>query len=179
VFRRGHTIVRGFPHAGSLDDYSEAAAQDVTAPALKAAFIYNIAKFTEWPTDVVAPAVPLVMCVLGDAAVGEALGRAVKDRLLADHSLTVSNLDPGGPQRLCHVLYVSGAVAGEAEQLVARVRDAPVLTISDLEGFMELGGIVQFFLEQGRLRFSVQLESAKRARLKISSRVLVLAKRHD
>ena len=153
-----------------------ASAQDVTEPALKAAFIYNFAKFTEWPADVVPAAEPFVMCVLGDAAVGEALERAVKGRVLAGRRMAVSSVSAAEPQRGCHILYVSGVTAGQAAQLVAGLRDVPVLTISDVEGFTELGGIAQFFFEHGQLRFSVHLESAKRARLQISSRLLALAK---
>jgi len=161
-------LMRAFPSA-----------QDVTAPALKAAFIHNFAKFTEWPADVVPAAEPLIMCVLGDAAVGEALAREVKATQLGGHILTVSLLEPGGPPRVCHILYVSGVTSGQAAQAVAQVRDTPVLTISDIEGFPALGGIAQFFFERGRLHFSVHLESVKRARLKISSRLLVLATPHD
>ena len=154
-----------------------ASAQDVTEAALKAAFIYNFAKFTEWPSDAMPQAEPLVMCVLGDPAVGDALGQTVKDRMLAGHAMTVLHAAPGGPQRVCHVLYVSGVTTGQAATLVAKMRDAPVLTISDVEGFTELGGIAQFFFEQGRMRFNVNVESATRGRLKISSRLLALAKR--
>jgi hypothetical protein len=152
-----------------------ASAQDVTEPALKAAFIYNFAIFTEWPADVV-PAGPFVICVLGDAAVGEALEREFKGRLIAGHIMAVSHVAPAGPQRVCHVLYVSGVTAGQAARLIAGLRDVPVLTISDVEGFTDLGGIAQFFFEHGRLRFSVDLGSAGRARLQISSRLLALAK---
>jgi hypothetical protein len=151
-------------------------AQDVTEAALKAAFIYNFAQFTEWPSDVVVAADPFVMCVFGDAAVGDALERAVKRRTIANHSLIVSQTAPG-PQRACHLLYVSGMTVDQAAQLVAGLRDVPVLTISDIEGFTESGGIAQFFFEHGQLRFSVRLASAKRARLHISSRLLALAKR--
>ena len=87
--------------------------------------------------------------------------------------------DVAEPQRGCHILYVSGVTSGQATLLVAGLRDLPVLTISDAEGFMALGGIAQFFFEHGRLRFSVDLGSAKRARLQISSRLLALAKPHD
>ena len=73
-----------------------AAAQDVTEPALKAAFIYNFAKFTEWPADAIAAGAPLVLCVLGDAAIGGALERAVKGRTLAGHSIGVSQAAPDG-----------------------------------------------------------------------------------
>jgi hypothetical protein len=71
---------------------------------------------------------------------------------------------------------VSGVTPGQAVPLIAGLRDVPVLTISDVEGFTDLGGIAQFFFEHGRLCFRVQVESAKRARLQISSRLLSLAK---
>jgi hypothetical protein len=79
-------------------------------------------------------------------------------------------------QRGCHLLYVSGRTSDEAGRLIAGLRDAPVLTISDLQGFTARGGVAEFFFDQGRLRFSVQLEAARRARLQISSRLLTLAK---
>ena len=155
-----------------------ASGQDVTEPALKAAFIYSFAKFTEWPADVVPRAAePFVMCVLGDTAVGNALERLVKGRVLAGHSMAVSQVTPAGPQSTCHVLYLSGVTASQAAQLVARHRDVPVLTISDVEGFTNVGGIAQFFFEQGQLRFTIHVESAKRAHLQISSNLLALAKR--
>ena len=152
-------------------------AQDVTEPALKAAYIYSFAKFTEWPADVVPSAEPFVMCVAGDAAVGDALERAVKGRVLSGHSMAILRVPPAGPQGVCHVLYVSGVTSVQAAHLVAGLHDAPVLTISDVEGFTELGGIAQFFFERGRLCFSIHVGSAKRARLQISSNLLALAKR--
>jgi len=152
-----------------------ASAQDVTEPSLKAAFIYNFTKFTAWPAAVMPLAGPLVVCVLGDPAVSSALERTVKGRVLEGHSMAVSYVALAGPQRACHVLYVSGVTADQAKRIVAALRDEPVLTISDIEGFTELGGIAQFFYEHGQLRFSVQLESARRARLQISSKLLALA----
>ena len=91
--------------------------------------------------------------------------------------MAVSHVAPAGPQSLCHVLYLSGVTANQAGQLVARHRDVPVLTISDVEGFTDVGGIAQFFFEQGQLRFTIQVGSAKRAHLQISSNLLALAKR--
>ena len=153
-----------------------AAAQDVTEPALKAAFIFNFAKFTEWPAEVMTAGEPLLLCVLGDAAIGEALERAVKSRTLLGHRMDVSQATSNGPPREgCHVLYVSGVTASQAAKVVAGLRDTPVLTISDAEGFTQVGGIAQFFFEHGQLRFNVHVESAKRARLRISSRLLALA----
>jgi hypothetical protein len=154
-------------------------AQDVTESALKAAYIYNFAKFTEWPAGVVPAAQPLALCVFGDADVGDALKRAVKDRVLSGHPMAVSHMavTAGAPQSTCHVMYVSGVSAGQAAEVIAGVRDVPVLTLSDVEGFTERGGIAQFFFDNGQLHFAVQLESIRRARLRISSRLLSLARR--
>jgi hypothetical protein len=154
---------------------STVAAQDVTEPALKAAFIYNFAKFTEWPADPASAKDPFIFCVVGDSAVGDALVRAVEARVLGGQNLTVSFLTPSDPLPKCRLLYMSAVTARQASQLLAELHDVPVLTISDLEGFTELGGIAKFFFEHGQLRFSVNLASAERAHLRISSRLLSLA----
>lgn len=152
------------------------AAQDVTEPALKAAFIYNFAKFTEWPADAMTIGEPLVLCVIGDTAIGDALTRVVKGRTLAGRTMGVlQSARDGWPKEGCHILYVSGLTASQASQLVLGLRDTPVLTISDADEFTQQGGIAQFYFEQGQLKIIVHLESAKRARLRISSRLLALA----
>jgi hypothetical protein len=153
-----------------------AAAQDVTEPALKAAFIYNFTKFTDWPEAAAPASESFVLCVVGDEAVGGALEQMIKGRAIGGHSMAVAIVAPTGPQRACRVLYLSGMTAGQATQIITGLRDLPVLTISDLDGFVELGGIAQLFFEHGRLRFNVQVGSATRARLHISSRLLALAK---
>ena len=68
------------------------------------------------------------------------------------------------------------AKTGTAEELARRIKEGAIPIISDVEGFTDVGGIAQFFFEHGQLRFRIQLESAKRARLQISSRLLIMAK---
>ena len=156
-----------------------AIAQDVTEPALKAAFIYNFARFTTWPADLPSTD-SFVICVLGDAAVGDAL--ATRSRGAPAH----------GPPNRRHVRRHHGlqsAGAGSStcpasqsarrRSVVGELRDAPVLTISNIEGFASAGGMTQFFFEHGQLRFRIHHESAKRAGLQISSRLLVMARPHD
>jgi hypothetical protein len=154
------------------------AAQDVTEPALKAAYIYNFARFTEWPDDPRASQ-PLSMCVLGDAAVGDALERVVKGRQLAGREMVVSRVAAPGPKLACHVLYVSGIMAVDVGLVVAAVQDAPVLTIGDAVDFTRAGGIAQFFFERGQLHFNISRRAVKRARLQINSRLLALAKHYE
>jgi hypothetical protein len=157
-----------------------ARAQDVTEPSLKAAFIYNFAKFTEWPSDVLSGTAPFSACVLGDEPIGNALERSVKGRLLSGHGISVSHVTHDGPLRSCHLLYISGVTAAQAAAILAAVRGAPVLTISDLDDVARLGGIAHMFVENGKMRFDLNLELARRSRLQLSSKLLVLAARvHD
>jgi hypothetical protein len=154
-----------------------AATQDVTEPDLKAAFIYSFAKFTMWPADAMATGAPLVLCVVGDAAIGEALERTVMGHTLAGRRIGVSQVARDNRAlEECHIAYISGVTASQAAEVVAGLHDAPVLTISDVNGFTQMGGIAQFFFEHGQLRFDVQPASAKRARLQINSRLLALAR---
>jgi hypothetical protein len=150
-------------------------AQDVTEPALKAAFIYNFARFTTWPTEL-PPAEPFVICVLGDPAVGDALQRTVAGRLFDEHPIVVTRVAASAPKRACRVLYSAGLPTGQATEVVNELQDAPVLTLSNIDGFASAGGMAQFFFEHGQLRFRITAESARRAGLQISSRLLVMAR---
>ena len=153
-------------------------AQDVTGPALKAAYIFNLAKFTQWPEEVLYTK-KFVMCVIGDQAVAEELERIVKNRSVAGNSITVTRAHADGEERLCHLLYVSEISAAKTAQLVGGLKGIPVLTISDIDGFIKVGGMVQLFYQQGQLRFGIGLESARNAHLEISSKILTIAMRKN
>jgi hypothetical protein len=150
-------------------------AQDVTAPALKAAFVYHLPNFTEWPPAAIAPGTPFSLCVLGEAAVSEAFERMVKGRNYGGRRIVVSRLAPGATALSCHALYIApGAIRVDA--VLAEVRDRPVLTISDIDGFTKLGGITQLYFDGGQLRLFIDTAAATRAGLKISARLLKLSK---
>jgi hypothetical protein len=154
-----------------------ARAQDVSEPSLKAAFIYNFAKFTEWPADALPGTAPFNACVLGDDAIGDALERSVNGRRLSGRGIGVSRVTRDGPLRSCHLLYLSGVTAAQAAAILKDVRGAPVLTISEADDFARLGGIAHMFVENGRMRFNINLEQAKHSHLQLSSKLLVLAAR--
>jgi hypothetical protein len=150
-------------------------AQDLTASQLKAAFIYNFITFTQWP--IVLPASdPFVICVIGDAAVRDALDAVGKDRDIDGHRI-VALASVRRPTPACRVLYVSGATLGEVAKAIAGLQDSPVLTISDVGGFTENGGMAQFLFDRGRLRFTIEAASVQRSGLKMSSKLLVLGQR--
>jgi hypothetical protein len=150
-------------------------AQGVTASALKAAFLYNFANFTEWPADVLAPKQRLSLCVVGDNAVADALEQTIKGREVDDHELTVEVVKANGPIHTCHLLYVTGLDRKQAGQLLDTVKYTSTFTVGDGDQFAAMGGVAQLILESGRMRFAVNVGAARRANLKISSKLLSLA----
>jgi hypothetical protein len=143
---------------------------------LKAAFLYNFVKFVEWPPDAFAgERSPLAICVYGDDPFGHSLEGVVRGESLGGHGLIVQR-----PARLdelddCHVLFVSRSERQRMPQVLARVDGAPVLTVGDTDGFLRAGGIINFVLEENRVRFLINQEAAERSRLRISSKLLRLA----
>ncbi len=152
-----------------------ARAATVTAAELKAAFVFNFATFTVWPEDALPASAPLHLCVMGDPAVLHALERTVKQREIEGHRVVVRKMDADGPIRSCHVLYAGGLVTKRAIELLESVKGVAVLTVSDLPAFTRLGGTAHLFVEGERMRFAVNVESAQRCRLRLSSRLLSLA----
>ena len=156
--------------------HSRVSAQPTTVSAVRAAFLYNFAKFAEWPADALAPGQKLSLCVLGDNAVADALEQTIKGHTIENHELTVQVVRAGWPIPSCHLLYVGELDAKGAIQLIEALKGAPVLTVSDCDKFAELGGVAQLILESGRMRFAINVAAAQRARLQLSSKLLSLAK---
>ena len=149
--------------------------QDVTESSLKAAFVHSFVKFTEWPRDILPPAAPFVVCVLGDAAFGDVLGNYIKGHPVDGHDMVVSRIAADGVPRTCHLLYVSGITVKQAAQVLAGLNAAPMLTMSDVDKFAQVGGMAQLYVEGGRVRFRINLENTKRSGLQFSSKLLSLA----
>ena len=150
-----------------------AAAQSASAPALTAAFLYNFAKFAEWPEG--APRGAMTICVLGDMAVADALDATVQGRTIEGREIAVVRVKPDG-LRACHLLYVSGVDQRRSQQIIDELKTAPVMTVSDRDRFAEGGGIAGLFVEAGKMRFAINLDAAQRVGLRLSSRLLNLAK---
>jgi hypothetical protein len=152
-----------------------AEAQSVPAVTLKAAFVYNFVKFTEWPVNSLGRGDRLSLCVVGDSGVADALQKTIEVGGVDGHPLSVEMIAPDGPLRTCHLLYTSGLDGKRTGQLLSVVKNTSVFTVSDVEHFAEMGGVAQLIQENNRLRFAVNTDAAQRARLKISSRLLTLA----
>ena len=149
-----------------------AEAETASVALVKAAFLYNFAKFTEWPADVLPPGQRLVLCVVGDSGVADALSQTIKGHAIEGHELSMQVIKIDGA-RGCHLVYVTG---GDAKRATAALRTEPILTVSDADRFAESGGVAQLVVENDRIRFNINVMAADRARLHLSSKLLSLAR---
>ena len=151
--------------------------EELTEYQVKAAFIYNFAKFVEWPAEAFADGnAPLRVCVLGENPFGQELMRVVNGKKIGNHELLVSNFAEPQMAKGCHVLFVSSSERGRIAQVLEAMRRANVLTVGEHGDFLRHGGIIRFVLDEGKVRFEVNLSASEKARVKISSKLLTLAR---
>ena len=140
---------------------------------LKAAFLYRLAQFVEWPKDAFPAAeTPIVIGVLGADPFGKALDEVVQNEVLKNRKLAVQRYHTVGEIGTCHILFISQSEGGRMEQIFASLKGRNILTVGDTEGFARRGGVVRFKTEQNRIKLRINIDSARAARLTISSKLL-------
>jgi hypothetical protein len=151
-------------------------AQGVSTPGLTAAFLFNFVKFTTWPDNVLPGGMPIVVCVSGNDRVADSLIQLTQGKTVEGHTLAVRSMNIDQSPHECHVVYGASLDANRAQALVRATSGHPILTVSDLEDFAWRGGVANFYIDGGRMRFAVNPDAADRARLRISSKLLSLAR---
>lgn len=145
---------------------------------IKAGFIYNFAKLTEWPGPAFPQAnSPVVIGVLGDTdPFRGTLDDVLRGKQVNGREFVVKHLKWKDDLRGCNILFVSSSARPHLDELFHLIRGLPILTIGDSPGFAERGGIINFVLEDNRVRFDINVAAAKQANITISSRLLALAR---
>ena len=156
---------------------------------VKAAFLYNFVKFVDWPAKSVPDGnEPMTIGIIGDDPFGKAF-EPLKNKLVKDKKIVLkrfkglNELKQSSQQiediKICHLLFVCRSEKELFKEIINLVKDRPVLTIADTEGFLESGGIINFLMEEKKIRFEINHTAAKQAKLRISSKLLRLAKNSD
>lgn len=147
----------------------------VSEEEIKAAFLFNFAKFVEWPPLHNSASV-FVVGVLGRDSFAAALEQIVQGKAINGKPLLVRRLSRPPESRGCHVVFLTGDDKNRPKQLLAAISAEGVLTVGEAEEFAERGGVIGFVKESNRIRFEINLEAASRAGLRVSSRLLQLAR---
>ncbi len=144
---------------------------------VKAGFLFNFARFVEWPAEALPPDRPFHLAIVAPPAVYQTILETLSEKKISGRELAVTLLDPAnpGPGLPPHVIFVHHSVAVSTARLLALFPDQPVLIVGESPGFAAAGGMIGFVLRGDNLRFQVNLVAARRARLQLSSQLESLA----
>ena len=160
------------------DDVAGASRED----RLKAAFVYNFAKFVTWPTPKVdaSPSEPVVVGLFGGQTADDSLAvamRTIAGKKIGERSIAIRIIQNSADILDCHILFITDAPHKTIHEALAVTAGQPVLTVSDQADFAEQGGMIQLIRVDNRLRFIINRNTATLSSLRISSQLLKLARK--
>jgi hypothetical protein len=143
---------------------------------VKAAFLYKFAGYVDWPsTSFARPDTPLTIAVAGADAIAAELVQATSGRTVEGRTVTVKRIKAGESLAGVHILFVGKAESARLNQWVQSARPHSVLTVTEWDGALAQGSVINFVMTDRRVRFEVALDSAEKSKLKLSSRLLAVA----
>lgn len=140
----------------------------------KAAFTYNFAKFTIWPENTPGQDGALILCTLGKSKLVTDLNR-LGGKHIKGRAVAIKKVSSNQSKDHCHILYIAKSEKKNIAKILNSVNKKPILTVSDLSNFIKAGGIIQFYRKNGKTNLIINLDTARKSGLEISSRLLILA----
>ena len=144
---------------------------------VKAAYLYNFTKFITWPDKVlsVSSKENLNVCILGKDPFGEAIA-LLSNKLAKGHTVIVKYIDKLKTDTQCHIAYVSRSKEKNIISIIKKLSNKNILSVSDIDGFAVKGGCISLVVLNGKVRFNVNLQATYNADLKLSAKLLEMAK---
>lgn len=175
IWRASFLIIAGWLSSGAPQALSMNG-EGVEYP-VKLAFLYNFTKFIEWPPDSYRdPGAPLAICIVGRDPFSPDIESDLRTRIVGSHPVEVLSLKPSDTLSVCHMVFIPATEKDQASKIVRDLKGSSTLTVGETEGFAGLGGIINLTVEGNKVHFEVNQLAAQRAGLKISSKLLSLAK---
>jgi hypothetical protein len=144
---------------------------------VKAAFLYHFSQFVDWPQESFKDAKsPLTYCTVGEDPFHGALDASLSGKTIGARPFRVQHLKQPQDIRGCQILFVGAGEKKLVPSVLTSLQGNPVLTVGESEQFVQEGGMIGFLFEENKIRFEINLEAAEHAKLKMSSRLLALAK---
>lgn len=145
---------------------------------IKAAFLFHFAQFVEWPRETFQQAdSPITYCTIGEDPFRGALDASLEGKKLGARPFRVRHLQKAKEAPGCQVLFIGAEEKKSLAETLSSVEGRATLTVGETEHFADDGGMIGFCVEQNKMRFEINVEKAERAHLKISARLLALARK--
>jgi hypothetical protein len=143
---------------------------------IKAAYLYNFMKFVEWPPEAFRDRLsPIDLYILGTDPFGEVLG-SISDKVIKGRRLRIKHVNRVDQISGGHILFISASEKENLRHTLRAVRNSAILTVSEMNGFAQQGGIINFITVENKIQFEINPDAAQQSRLKIGSQLLRLAK---
>jgi hypothetical protein len=143
---------------------------------VKAAYIYNFAKFIDWPQSRFPDRnANIDVCVLGNDQLGQYLAK-IEGKSTGDRRIGFKRNTSLETLRECEILFIDNSQMGKLDKILEAANGSSILTVGDTKGFAQRGVTINFYLENNKMRFEINLQAANRAGLKIRSNLLNIAK---
>jgi uncharacterized protein DUF4154 len=144
---------------------------------VKAAFLYNFARFVDWPAkNFENDQAPMVLCVYGKDPFGSVLDDTVRGKTIGSHSFVVRRLRSSKGLAGCHIAFITDVGTNQLKDVLPTLQESNVLSVGDDSHFAEQGGDIQFVIDRDHVRFVINIDSINRASFRMSSKLLALAK---
>jgi YfiR/HmsC-like len=145
---------------------------------LKAAFLFHFTQLIDWPPGAFgSDSDPVTLCTVGEDPFHGDLDAAVEGKSMGARPLRVRHFKQPADIQGCQLLFVGNRDSARTSALLLGLKDSPVLTVGETDDFVKEGGMIGFFIENDKIRFDINLQSAEHAKLRISSRLLLLARK--
>lgn len=176
-FRRALGMIPGiFLLAALFPNVARAQKEVPLEYRVKATFLYNFTKFVTWPPETFAAEdAPLKIAIVGEDPFASALDDLASRVPVHQRALVIERRNWNQDLRHCQVLFISRSEKRRLNAILSGLKGASVLTVSEIEHFSDLGGMIGFVFDQDQVRFEINLDAAVQARLQLSSRLLMLA----
>ena len=164
----------------SPEDLKKLSVEELRGPEyqVKALFLFNFARFVSWPSPQPSDT-PFVIGIVGDDPFNSYLDETVRGEKVNNRLLTIQRIRRRREPRNCNILFISQSERDRAAQIVANLKGRSVLTVSDIDGFANLGGMIELFTEKNQIRMRINLEAVRAANLKVSAKLLQVAEVKD
>lgn len=144
---------------------------------VKAAFLLNFAKFVEWPAESLGKVTdPINVCIFGQDPFQGDLEQVIRNKTVNNRALAAHRISTPSQARTCHIVFISSLEKARSRELLAGLRDASALTVGEDPEFARSGGMITFVIDDDRVRFDINLGPAAAARVRISAKVLSVAR---
>ena len=156
--------------------------QEASEYQVEAAFLYHFAKFVDWPAETFPQEnSPITIGILGEDPFGDALETTIRNKTIDKHPFRIVHLDMKSlaEAKRCQLLFICPSEKRRLAEILEAVKQVSVLTVSKMERFTEAGGMINFFIEEKKVRFEINDEQARKVGLKISAKLLNLSRHKE